>query len=121
MGENYGPVTLHSAAATAANGIAAEVKRYLTKTIEISTTGLSGTIDIQGSLDGTNFANCRYAPLLDTGALAYVVAQLSYTTNTTRLFYGITDYFPYVRVKLTSRTAGSVTVKLEANSDGSAA
>lgn len=121
MADVYGPQTLQSAAAVAAVGLASNVNRFLTKTIEISTTGLSGTIDIQGSVDGTNFFNCRYASLSTTAALAYVVAQLSYTTDTTRKFFTITDYLPYVRVKLTSATAGSVTVKLVAVETGAAA
>ena len=117
MAEHYGIVTMHNAAVAAADGAIAEVSRYLTKTIEISTTGFSGTIDIQGSVDGTNFVNCRYAPIDVIGALAYVVAQLSYTTDTTRKFYTITDYWAYVKVKVTTRTVGSVTVKIHAISN----
>ena len=121
MGEHYGPVTLHSAAVATAVGAVIDVRRHLTKIIEIVTaTSFDGTADIQGSLDGTNFVNCRYAPLATTGALGYVVVQLAYTNDASRAFFIVTDYWPYIRVNMT-RTDGNITVKLAAISEGSAA
>jgi hypothetical protein len=76
-----------------------------------TTTGFSGTLDIQGSMtyDGV-YQNLLYT-ILATGAMTHAVAQISHTTNTAQWHILIHAPMPFIKIVMT-RSAGSITADL---------
>jgi hypothetical protein len=76
-----------------------------------TTTGFSGTLDIQGSMTyGGVYQNLLYT-ILATGAMTHAVAQISHTTNTAQWHILIHAPMPFIKVVMT-RSAGSITADL---------
>jgi len=98
---------LWSAQAVTATKKLADASHVITKLLEFNTTGFSGTLDLQGSLDNSNWVNLRYAEVTGDGSLSIVNDQISHTLNTSRRHYLIAEYWPYVQIVMT-RSAGSL-------------
>lgn len=77
--------------------------------LSVTTTGFSGTLDIQGRLDPSDtFVNLQYVTLV-AGSLTPAVAQLSYSTQTATTTYVAIAPMPYMRIVMT-RSAGTITM-----------
>lgn len=98
------------AVATATVALKNEFNQCPTKIIEIVTTGFSGTIDIQGSVaPGTTKDNVAYGLMGQDGTVTPSNNQLSYTADTSRYRYVVTELYPFMDIVMT-RSAGSVSV-----------
>ena len=81
-----------------------------TKVVEISTNGFSGTLDMQGGLaSGVAKANLSYMQLQVAGIPASVVAQISYTTETSVKRYLILEPYEEIDFVMT-RTLGDISI-----------
>lgn len=78
-----------------------------TSIVSVATTAFSGTIDIQGSIDGSNWQNVRYTPQQGDGALANRDDQLSFSADTGVYSYLVNGIFNFLSLNM-SWTAGSV-------------
>lgn len=103
-------VVFKEAVATATEALEDELKACPLKVIEIVTTGFSGTLDIQGGINGAvTMDNVAYNLMGQDGPQATVNNQLSYTTNSARYRYQISE--PYARMQaVMTRTAGTISV-----------
>ena len=73
----------------------------------VRTVGFTGNLDIQASWDGgTTWVNARYTVRGSTAAEA--ATQLTYSADTANYVYVVAEGAPLMRVKSSSRTAGSV-------------
>jgi hypothetical protein len=99
-----------AAAATATFG-PYDISRAAVGQLYYTTTGFSGTLDIQGSMTyGGVYQNLLYT-ILATGAMTHAVAQISHTTNTAQWHILIHAPMPFIKVVMT-RSAGSITADL---------
>lgn len=84
------------------------------KVWEIVYNGFSGTIDIQGKVDGGAWANVPYVLANNATAPSRAVAQLSLTTESSTKTYLTWEPMPQMRIVMT-RTAGDVSVTVWAS------
>lgn len=84
--------------------------------IQVTTTGFSGTLDIQGKTHpSASYTNLTYF-VPGAGSSTTAVAQLSYTTDTASYNYQVINPMPYMQVVMT-RSAGSVSAWARGYSD----
>lgn len=105
-----GQVVFDTVTATETVVLRSEFEKCPLKVVEIVTAGFSGTLDIQGKVwNGASYDNVSYSQLSQDGAQAVVNDQLSYTTNSARARYLVTEPYPMMQLVM-ARTAGSVSV-----------
>src|SRR3972149_2440913 len=96
-------------AVTATAELDNDFKACLAKVIEIVTAGFSGTLDIQGRIQGgVTYDNVNYGRL-GVGGPRAVSDQLSWTTDTGRYRYMVAEPYRDMQLVMT-RTAGTVSV-----------
>ncbi|MDO8671243.1 MAG: hypothetical protein Q7O66_07400 [Dehalococcoidia bacterium] len=103
-------VVFDTAVATATVTLDDELKACPLKVVEIVTTGFSGTLDIQGRISGAvTMDNVSYARMGQDGPQVTINDQLSYSTDTARYRYLVTEPYAQMQIVMT-RTVGSVSV-----------
>ena len=103
-----GPISLFNAATATARSNVVNTRDDASSVLSIITTGFTGTVDIQGSLDGTNWQNVRYVPQQGDGSLSNRDDQLSFSVDTGVYSYVVSGVFHLLSLNMT-RSAGSIT------------
>lgn len=104
-------------AATETIALQSDFERCEVTVIEITTTGFSGTLDIQGKLhEISEFSNVPYIRQDQASLQTPSVTQLSFTLDTAVYRYVVLGYWRRLQLVMT-RSAGSITVGVAGSSD----
>jgi len=106
-----GSHNFHTAATASGTGEVWTQGFLLTKAICIETSAFTGTVRLQGSFDNSNWTNLAYELLGQDGAQTPTNADISFVVHTGFAYLVTKELWPFVRVNITERTAGSVTAK----------
>ncbi len=102
--------SFHSAASAAAVGATWGCSYLLSKAIAITTVGFSGRLTIQGSFDGDAWLNAVYVQQGELDNVEPGDSELGFVQDTGLRVYAVSEFWPFMRVNLTERSAGSVSV-----------
>lgn len=108
---NTGYHVFHDAASAVSVGNICNRVDWPAKAIAITTIGFSGRLSIQGSFDSDQWADVVYVQQGRLDNVAPSTAELSFVQDTGLRVYVVSELWPWMRVNITERTAGSVSVK----------
>ena len=106
-----GSHNFHIAATSSGTGEVWNCGYLLTKAISIKTTGFTGKIRLQGSFDNDNWTNLAYEVMGQDGAQTPTNADISFVVHTNFAYLMTKELWPFVRVNIVEREAGTVTAK----------
>ena len=114
-----GPLTLFKDAAATARSNVQETGEDAVSIVWVVNAAFTGTVDIQGSMDGSNWVNVRYTSQKGDGVVSPVDDQITYTTDSSIYSYNIRSKYRYISINMT-RSAGTITAELYGTSTGGA-